>query len=135
VEGLAGKREVAAAAFFVGPEGDPRRDNVLQPGEVVTHVILPPLPPGWRGVYPKARGRTAGDFALASAAIGYDRVDRRMESVRIVLGGVAPVPMRRPHVESIREGRAPTEELAAQAADVMLQDARPLASNGFKLDL
>jgi xanthine dehydrogenase YagS FAD-binding subunit len=135
IEGASGSREVAAEGFFTGPGVDARRENVLDPGEVVTHVILPPMSSGWRGAYSKARERTAGDFALASAAIGYELVGGRMQGVRIVLGGVAPVPMRRPHIEAMLEGQAPSEELAGRAADALVQDARPLSHNGFKVDL
>ena len=134
IEGAAGAREVPAAAFFTGPEVDVRSENVLEPGEVVTHVILPPMPSGWRGFYSKARERTAGDFALASTAIGYDLVDGRMTGVRVVLGGVAPTPFRSA-AEAVLEGQAPTEDVAARAADVALAGATPLGHNGFKLDL
>ena len=135
IEGASGSREVPAEAFFAGPGVDARRENVLAAGEVVTHVILPRMPDAWRGAYSKARERTAGDFALASAAIGYELAHGRMQGVRIVLGGVAPVPLRRPHIEALLEGQVPSEALAERAAEAILQDARPLSHNGFKLDL
>jgi xanthine dehydrogenase YagS FAD-binding subunit len=135
VAGADGGREVAAAAFFSGPEVDVRRETVLAPGEVVTHVILPPAPAGWRGHYSKARERTAGDFALASAAIGFAPADGRMTGVRVVLGGVAPTPLRSVAAEAVLEGQAPSEEVALRAAEAALAGARPLAHNGFKAEL
>jgi xanthine dehydrogenase YagS FAD-binding subunit len=126
---------VPAEAFFTGPDVDVRRENVLQPGEVVTHVILPPMPSGWRGAYSKARERTAGDFALASAAIGYEVVDGRMQGVRVVLGAVSPSPFRSTEAEDTLEGQAPEDDVARRAADAALAGATPLSHNGFKVDL
>jgi xanthine dehydrogenase YagS FAD-binding subunit len=135
IEGGAGLREVAAEAFFTGPEVDVHRENVLLPGDVVTHVVLPPMPSGWRGAYSKARERTAGDFALASAAIGYELAGGLMGNVRVVLGAVAPAPFRSGAAEARLEGHAPSEDIAGRAADAALEGATPLGSNGFKLDL
>jgi xanthine dehydrogenase YagS FAD-binding subunit len=135
IEGPSGIRELPAAAFFTGPEVDVRRENALHPGEIVTHVILPPVSPGWRGLYSKARERTAGDFAIASAAIGYELVDGRMTGVRVVLGAVAATPFRSTAVEAVLEGRAPSEDVAASAAEAAVARASPLEHNGFKLDL
>ena len=136
IEGAAGAaRQVPAEAFFTGPEVDTRRENVLLPGEVVTHVILPPMPSGWRGVYSKARERTAGDFAIASAAIGYELAGGCMTGVRVVLGSAGPVPFRSTAAETVLEGRAPSEDVAERAADAALAGATPLGHNGFKVDL
>jgi xanthine dehydrogenase YagS FAD-binding subunit len=123
------------ASFFTGPDVDPTRENVLAANEVVTHVVLPPMPSGWRGLYTKSRERTAGDFPIVSGAIGYDLADGRMTGVRIVLGGVAPTPVRMLEAEAVLEGQVPSEELAMRAADVALSGATPLAHNGFKVDL
>ena len=135
IEGSGGSRRMPVVSFFTGPDVDPTRENVLATNEVVTHVILPPTPSGWRGLYTKSRERTAGDFPIVSGAIGYDLVDGRMSGVRIVLGGVAPSPLRVLEAEAALEGQAPTEELAKRAADVALSGATPLAHNGFKVDL
>ena len=135
IEGLSGSRRVPIASFFTGPDIDPTRENLLAANEIVTHVILPAMPAGWRGLYTKSRERTAGDFPIVSGAIGYDLAGGRMSGVRIVLGGVAPTPLRMLEAELVLEGQAPTEELAKQAADVALSRATPLAHNGFKVDL
>jgi xanthine dehydrogenase YagS FAD-binding subunit len=135
IAGGGGVGEAACEAFFAGPEIDVRRENVLEPGEIVTHAILPPMPPGWRGVYSKARERTAGDFAIAAAAIGYDLVGGRMTGVRVVLGAVAPAPFRSTAAEAMLEGQRPTEAVARGAADAALAGATALSHNGFKLDL
>ena len=135
IEGPSGPRRELIASFFTGPDLDPTRENVLAANEIVTHVILPAMPAGWRGLYTKSRERTAGDFPIVSGAIGYDLADNRMSRVRIVLGGMAPTPLRMLEAESVLEGQAPSEELAKRAADVALAGATPLAHNGFKVDL
>jgi xanthine dehydrogenase YagS FAD-binding subunit len=135
IAGPSGTREVGAESFFTGPDPDPRRETVLEPRELVTSVILPPMPSGWRGVYSKARPRTAGDFAIVSASVGFELKGGRMAGVRIVLGSAAPTPIRRPLAEALLEGQEPSEDLAQQAAVAALAEAQPLSDNGFKIDL
>jgi xanthine dehydrogenase YagS FAD-binding subunit len=135
IEGPAGSREVELHSFFTGPEDDPTRESVLEPGDVLTGVTVPSLPPGWRGAYTKARERTAGDFPIVSLALGYELRDGRMTHVRLVLGGVAPTPRRVHEAELVLGGEEPTEAVAAAAAEAALADAVPLQHNAFKLDL
>jgi xanthine dehydrogenase YagS FAD-binding subunit len=136
IEGTGGSsRTVPLESFFIGPEGDPMRENVLEPGEVLTGVTVPSLPAGWRGAYFKARERTAGDFPIVSLALGYELRDGRMTQVRLVLGGVAPTPRRIRDAEAALEGEELGETVAAAAADAALDGAAPLQHNAFKLDL
>jgi xanthine dehydrogenase YagS FAD-binding subunit len=135
LEGPSGTRTLPVESFFSGPERDVTRENVLARGEVLTSVVLPPLPSGWRGSYSKARERTAGDFPIVSAAIGFDLSGGRMQRVRIVLGGVVHTPLRCRGAEALLEGQAPSEVLAQRAADAALASAQPLAHNAFKVDL
>lgn len=135
IEGPGGGREVELQSFFTGPEDDPTRENVLEPGEVLTGVTVPALPSGWRGGYSKARERTAGDFPIVSLALGYELRDGRMSHIRLVLGGVAPTPRRMHEAELVLSGEEPSEAVAATAADAALADAAPLQHNAFKLDL
>jgi xanthine dehydrogenase YagS FAD-binding subunit len=135
IHGASGQREMPIEAFFTGPETDPRRENVLDPGEVVTDVTLPAAPSGWRGAYFKARERTAGDFPIVSLALGFDLQDGTMSNVRLVLGGVAPTPRRIREAEAALEDKEPSEAAGAEAADVALAGATPLQHNAYKLDL
>jgi xanthine dehydrogenase YagS FAD-binding subunit len=133
IEGPAGQREVALRQFFSAE--DSASENVLSPGELLTAVTIPQMPAGWRGLYSKGRERTAGDFAVVSVAVGYDLVDGRMQSCRVVLGGVGPTPLRITTAEAFLTNRAPDEQVATAAAAVALSDARPLAHNAYKVDL
>src|SRR6266446_2494515 len=133
--GPSGARTLPLEQFFAGPERDVRRENVLGDDEVLTAVTLPPLEPSWRGTYLKARERTAGDFPLVSAAVGYARDTGVIQHARVVLGGVAPIPWRSPQAEAVLTGQTPSAELAARAAEAALAAAQPLRHNAFKLDI
>ncbi len=134
IEGPSGQRELSLESFYAGPELDPRRENVLRPGEVVTAVLIPERPDSWRGFYSKARERTAGDFAVVGAAVGFDLVDGVVRNARVVLGSVAPTPLRRRAAEAALEGRTPDEATAQGAAEAALASAQPLGHNAYKVD-
>jgi xanthine dehydrogenase YagS FAD-binding subunit len=135
IAGLAGMRTLPVEQFFIGPDQDVRRENVLAADEVLTSVTLPTARPGWAGTYLKARERTAGDFPVVSVAVGYSLDAGLIRQVRLVLGGVAPVPWRSPAAESVLEGQRPSAELAAKAATAALANAQPLAHNAFKVEI
>ena len=101
IANLNGSRSIPLEQFFSGPEQDVQRENVLQPGEVLTAVTLPASKPGWQGTYVKARERAAGDFPLVSVAVGFALSGEQIQHPRIVLGGVAPVPWRSVDAEAV----------------------------------
>jgi xanthine dehydrogenase YagS FAD-binding subunit len=127
VAGRGGEKELALEDFFSGPETDVLKENVLAPGELLAAVVLPDAPPDWRGVFLKARERNAGDFALVSVAFGCRIAGGMMRDVRLALGCY--------EVEKLLEGGAPSPELAAQAGEHVFSTARPLAHNGYKIDM
>ncbi len=133
--GPAAARSMPLDAFLAGPEVDVRRENVLSDGEILTAVTLPPAPVEWRGTTLKARERTAGDFPLVSVAFGCVLAEGRMRHVRMVLGGVAPVPRRCPEAQALLEGQSPSRTLADRAAAAAFAAAKPLAHNAIKLEL
>jgi xanthine dehydrogenase YagS FAD-binding subunit len=135
IHGPTGERELALESFFTGPETDATRETALDAAEVLTTVQIPATPAGWRGVYSKARERTAGDFAIVSLALGFELSGGLISGARVVLGGVAPAPLRSRAAEEVLNGQPPSDELAGRAADAALPGATPLAQNGFKLDL
>ncbi|MCZ6872818.1 MAG: xanthine dehydrogenase family protein subunit M [bacterium] len=135
IANLTGSRSIPVEQFFSGPEQDVQRENVLQPGEVLTAVILPASKPGWQGIYVKARERAAGDFPLVSVAVGFALSGEQIQHPRIVLGGVAPVPWRSADAEAVLQGQPATPQHAAEASQIALAGAQPLAHNGFKLEI
>ena len=135
IVGPAGERMVPAADFFTLPKDDASRENVLGADEVLAAVVLPAPRAGVRSTYHKVLDREAWTHAVVSAAIVLQMNDGICQSARIVLGGVAPVPWRLPEVEKLLTGQRMTPDLAAQAGDVAVAGARPLAKNGYKVPL
>jgi xanthine dehydrogenase YagS FAD-binding subunit len=116
------------------PGDEPQRDTVLEPGELITAVLLPP-PPAGRGGYRKVRERASFSFALASVAAVLDVADGQVRDCRIALGAVAHVPWRAERAEAALTGAPATEAAFAAAAEAELAAAEPLRDNGYKVPL
>ena len=128
------KRTVAIGEFYKLPGDTPHIENVLQPGELITHVELPP-PSGNRQVYLKLRDRASYEFALASAAVVARVEGGHVRSVRIALGGVGTRPWRSHEAEAVLTGKAATPASFHAAAEAALKGAQPHSENGFKVEL
>ena len=119
-------RRIPLVEFHRLPGDEPQRDTVLEPGELILAVELPPSPLAARSSYRKVRERTSFAFALVSVAAAYDGND-----VRIAFGGLAHRPWRAFTAErAIRDGAG-----FAEAADAELAEARPLRDNAYKLPM
>ena len=130
-----GMRKVPADKFFVLPGESLDRETVLEAGEMVTGVELPPPVPGLRSSYRKVRSRGAWDFALAGVALAVRMVGGRVERSRVALAGAAPVPWPAREAEEAILGRALDEGSARLAAEAAMKTASPLSQNGYKIPL
>jgi xanthine dehydrogenase YagS FAD-binding subunit len=135
VEGKRGKRQIPFGDFHRLPENTPQRDSNLQPEELITSVILPPLPLAKSGVYLKLRDRTSYSFALISVAAAIEVTGNQIKDVRLVMGGVAHKPWRAIDAEKYLIGKSAEVDIFTQAANIALQGAKPLAHNSFKIDM
>lgn len=135
VEGAKGKRTYAFGEFHLLPGNTPDRETVLEPGDVVTHVVLPPPVKGSKSLYLKLRDRASYEFALSSAAIVINVENGRIARARVALGSVGTKPWRAPEAEAVLTGQAPDATLFRKAADAALQRAKPQSENGFKIEL
>jgi xanthine dehydrogenase YagS FAD-binding subunit len=135
VRGQDGERAVPMVGFHRLPGDAPDRDTVLEPGELITAVELPPLDGGFVSAYRKVRERRSFSFALVSVAALLDLRDGVVAEARIALGGVAHAPWRAAAAEAALRGAAPDEETLSRAADAELAQARPLRDNGYKVQL
>jgi xanthine dehydrogenase YagS FAD-binding subunit len=133
--GPSGERTVPAGEFFVLPRENAARENVLADGEILADIRLPRARPGTKSTYHKVLDREAWTHAVVSAAIVLEMDQAVCRSARIVLGGVAPIPWRLPEVERLLAGQRITPALAARAAALAVEGARPLARNGYKVPL
>ncbi|HEX4249200.1 MAG TPA: xanthine dehydrogenase family protein subunit M [Pseudonocardia sp.] len=135
LRGAAGERLVRLADFYRLPGNTPQLEHDLRPAELVTELVIPPLPWAQRSGYLKVRDRQSYEFALCSAAVALDLAGRQVRDVRIAVGGVGTVPWRLPSVEAALRGAELTEDSAGAAAKLAVAGARPLAHNGFKTTL
>ena len=139
IAGPSGTRILPIEQYFTGPNIDVTRENILSPGELVTRVYLQgPVDPGSmteesKSIYLKARQRQGGDFAVASVAASLNLEGNTVRQMSVVLGGVAPVPYRARRVEEYLRGRPMAEVDPIHAAGLTLQNATPLANNGYKV--
>jgi xanthine dehydrogenase YagS FAD-binding subunit len=135
VRGPKGERSVPIADFHLLPGKTPQRETVLEPGDLITRVTLPPPAAGSRSLYLKLRDRASYEFALASAAVVVTVANGKMTRARIALGGVGTKPWRSTEAESELTGQSPTEAVFRRAADSALREAKPQSENGFKVEL
>jgi xanthine dehydrogenase YagS FAD-binding subunit len=133
-QGPGGERAIPIDEFYVAYGEDPARENVLQPGELITHVDLPARPWFARSCYRKARDRSSYEFALASAAVALDMDHGVVRDCRIALGGVAGKPWRARAAEQTLRG-ARTQGAFRAAAEAELKAAVPQKDNAFKIEL
>lgn len=123
------KKTVRAADFFTTRL---KAADMLDADELVTAVRFR-IPEGYTTAYDKFRVREAVDFAIVSLAYAYRMKDGLIQDARIVLGGVAPVPMERKKVEAFLAGRKPDEELAEAAAELAVEGTAAMANNSYKI--
>jgi xanthine dehydrogenase YagS FAD-binding subunit len=138
IQGSKGSRAVPIGDFHLLPRETPHRETVLGPGDLVTHVTLPPpsvLGAGNKQVYLKLRDRASYEFALASAAVVISITGGNVTHVRIALGGVGTKPWRSPEAEAALVGQPATEAHFRIAAEAALRDAKPQSENAFKIEL
>ncbi len=132
--GPGGGRSIRIEDFHVPPSQDPRRETVLEQGEIVTEIILPPAVET-KSSYRKVRERGSWDFALAGVAIAIKFTDDKPLNPRVVLSGAAPVPWRSREAEEVIANSPIDQATARKAAASAMKKAVPLEQNGYKVAL
>ncbi|VXC67115.1 FAD binding domain-containing protein [Sphingomonas sp. 8AM] len=128
------KRRVPIGDFYRLPGDTPHVENVLEAGELITHVELP-APTGGRHLYRKVRDRASYAFALFSVAAVVTVEDGLITKAALAFGGVAHMPWRNPAVEAALVGKAPSDDTFNAAADALLDGAKGFGTNDFKIPL
>ena len=134
VEGRNGARDIPLVDFHVLPGETPQIETVLEAGELIVAVTLPP-PLAGRSVYRKVRDRASYAFALISVAAVLEVQDGVVKEVRIALGGAAHKPWRASTAEAALKGGPATEAAFRAAAQAELASAQGLRDNAFKIEL
>lgn len=135
VEGAKGARAIPIADFHLLPGSTPHRETVLEPGDLITHVTLPPPSPGTRQAYLKLRDRASYEFALASAAVVLSITAGNVTHARVAMGGVGTKPWRSPEAEAALIGKPADGSTFRKAGEAAMRDAKPQSENGFKIEL
>jgi xanthine dehydrogenase YagS FAD-binding subunit len=135
VIGTGGEWAIPFGDFHLLPGDSPDRENVLEPGDLITHVTLPPPVKDSKQHYLKFRDRASYEFALASAAIVLTLAGGNISRARIALGGVGTKPWRSPEAEAALTGQPANDATFRKAAEAALHHARPQSQNAFKVEL
>jgi xanthine dehydrogenase YagS FAD-binding subunit len=133
--GPKGERLVPAAEYFTKPSlENVRTENVLQPNELLTHVILPP-PGNLKSGHYEVRYKASHDWPIAFATVLLAMNGSTIQSARVVMGAVAPFPWRSQAAEAALAGKTLSPDTAVAAAEAALRGAMPLSQNAYKIQV
>jgi xanthine dehydrogenase YagS FAD-binding subunit len=134
VAGPQGEREIEADRFFVMPDRNMFGETVLEPNELVTEVIIPTSRNISAATY-EVKFKQSHDWPIVTASVALRMAGGTVESARVVLGAVAPVPWRSLPAEQMLKGKRIDEAVAWQAAEAAMADAKPMTHNGYKVQV
>lgn len=129
------EREVPLEAFFVSPATDISRENILNDGEIITEVLLPPAPKGFTSFYFKQKEKQAFDWPLAEVAVALTLRGNRCTEARIFLGAAAPIPWRVANAETVLKNQTVSKKIARMTAEEAVKGANPLSQNRYKIPI
>ncbi|HVO80007.1 MAG TPA: FAD binding domain-containing protein [Terriglobales bacterium] len=132
--GPKGRRELPLEKFYVIPRADGEREHNLQPNEILSEIVIPAAG-GVNAAHYEIRQKEAFDWPLAVAAVALKMDGSTVQSARVVMGYVAPVPWPSPEAEQALVEQPINPETAQKAADAALKDAKPLSQNAYKVQL
>ncbi len=115
--GPTGEKIVPINEFFTGV-----KKNILERGEIVTSVTVPPIKDEWTGVYLKQGRRKDVDLATVGVAVVCIR-----NEIRIALGAVAPIPIRAFKTEELLRGKTIDESILEKAGKSSLTEVSPIS--------
>jgi xanthine dehydrogenase YagS FAD-binding subunit len=129
------RRRSLSLIEFLGDGSDGRIDNLLQPGEIIERVTLPPPLAGERAAYRRAISRSRAEWPLVELVARVVIANGSFELLRLAAGGIAPVPLRLSAAEAYGQGEPTGASTIAAIADHALSGAAPLSMTGYKLEL
>ena len=134
IESAGRRHTLPLDALYRLPGDTPDIETVLQPGDLITRVILP-APVKGRQIYRKVRDRASYAFALVSVAAVIEMDGGTISHAGLAFGGLGPKPWHDPAVETALVGQAPSAALFDRAADILLDGAVGHGGNDFKIPL
>jgi xanthine dehydrogenase YagS FAD-binding subunit len=130
-----GERIVDAEDYFIGPDIDITRLHILQPGDLLTAIRIPPTWAGAQFYFEKVRDRNVWDFPLMNVASAMATSGDRIDRVRIAVNGAAARPLRLKAVEDAIRGKPRNAATGEMAGKLAVQGAVPLQFNAYKIPL
>ncbi|HZD93073.1 MAG TPA: FAD binding domain-containing protein [Candidatus Sulfotelmatobacter sp.] len=134
IVGPRGSRDLPLEKFFMVPKTEQEREHDLRPDEFITHVIVPPAQ-GVRAAHYEVRQKEAFDWPYATAAVALTMNGSTVQSARVVMGHVSPVPWLSAEAAQALQGKAVTPATADQAAQAAVSKAKSLGNNTHKIHL
>jgi len=137
MQGRTGQREISLEALHRLPGNSPNGETMLEPGEIIVAVRLPPDAARFaaHSRYLKVRDRTSYAFAIVSAAAALRLDGDAITDARLALGGVALKPWRAREAEQSLLGARADAASFRRAAEAALASAKPSGDNAFKIEL
>jgi carbon-monoxide dehydrogenase medium subunit len=119
-----GEQLIPAETMFKGPG-----KSVLKPGDVLTEIQVPDLPPSSKAIYLKFKRNNGMDLALVGAAVYLMMESSRgvCQEARIALGAVGPTPLRAFAAEKFLQGNILSERVIEEAAVKAKEAAKPIS--------
>lgn len=130
-----GERVLNAEDYFVGPEHDITRMNILQPGDLLTSIRIPSSWSGSQFFFEKVRDRNVWDFPLLNVASAMRLSGNTVQDIRIAVNAAAARPLRLKAVEDAVRGHARDASTGEMAGKLAVQGAVPLQFNAYKIPL
>lgn len=130
-----GKRTVPIKDFYVKPDANPHKFNVMEPGELLTAVKIPKPAPGTKSAYQKYGEKESHDWAIADAAIVLEMDGNTCKRAVVAMGAASPVVRRSAEAEAALAGKPITAETARAAGKASMTNAMPLSMNAYKVQL
>lgn len=132
-----GKEEkiILAKDFFILPEVDDTKENILQKGDLLLEIIIPPVDKELVGKYIKVKERGAWDFAMVSIAGVFDKEGNKIKNGKIAFGGVAPIPWEEKIINQNLTNLNLNEENINRISDLAFTKAEAMSMNAYKIKL
>jgi xanthine dehydrogenase YagS FAD-binding subunit len=134
IVGPKGTREIPLEKYYRIPQSDEEREHDLRPNEIVSDILIPAAN-GITAAHYEIRQKQAFDWPLAVTAVAFRMDGSKIQSARVVMGYVAPIPWISSEAEQELTGKPVSPELADSAAQAALRDAKPLSQNAYKVQL
>ncbi len=128
-------RTIPVSDFFILPEVNHLKENILEPGEILTEIIVPELPNNTKSGYYKFMEREVWDFAVVSVAAVLTKNGNSLSKGRIAFGGIAPIPWLDKNINNMLKGLPLNDESIDKAVSQILAGAEPLEQNEYKIPL